>query len=112
MKTRPPIYTKYYDLLGWILDRTAKFPKNMRFGIVQKIETIGLDTLELLIEALYRKDREVLYQPLNIELEKLRVFLRLSHDRGLLNADQLRYAISEIDEIGRMWHGWSRPKPS
>ena len=110
MKTRPPIYTKYYDLLGWILDRTAKFPKNMRFGIVQKIDGISLDTLELLIEALYRKDREVLYQPVNIGLEKLRVFLRLSHDRGLLSGDQLRYAVSEIDEIGRMWHGWAKPK--
>ncbi len=43
MKTRPPIYTKYYDLLGLILDRTAKFPKNMRFGIVQKIDGIALD---------------------------------------------------------------------
>jgi len=40
MKSRPPIYTRYYDLLGWILDRTAKFPKNMRFGLVQKIEQL------------------------------------------------------------------------
>ena len=46
MKPRPPIYTKYYDLLGWILDRTAKFPKNMRFGLVQKIETIAMDLLD------------------------------------------------------------------
>ena len=29
MKTRPPIYTKYYDLLNWILDRTGKFPKKL-----------------------------------------------------------------------------------
>jgi len=46
VKPRPPIYTKYYDLLGWILDRTAKFPKNMRFGLVQKIETIAMDLLD------------------------------------------------------------------
>jgi hypothetical protein len=107
MKPRPPIYTRCYDLLGWILDHTAKFPKNMRFGVVQKIDGIALSLLEDLIEALYRKDRSVLYRGVNLRLEKLRVFLRLSHDRGVLNAEQLRYAIGEIDEIGRMWHGWA-----
>ena len=60
------------------------------------------------MEAIYSKDRHVLYQAVNIELEKLRVFLRLSHDRGLLGADQLRFAIAQIDEIGYMWHGWTR----
>ncbi|MBM4148982.1 MAG: diversity-generating retroelement protein Avd [Lentisphaerae bacterium] len=107
MKTRPPIYTRYYDLLGWLLDRTAKFPKNMRFGLVQKIERIALDLLELIVEAVYRRDRATLYVRVNLELEKLRVFLRLSHDRSLLSADQLRYAVGEIDEIGRMWHRWT-----
>jgi len=107
MNTRPPIYTRYYDLLGWILDRTAEFPKNMRFGIVQKIEQIALGLLERIVEALYRRDRHLLHDTVNIELEKLRVFLRLSHDRQLLSADQLRYAVGELDEIGRMWHGWT-----
>ena len=107
MKTRPPIYTKYYDFLGWILDRTAKFPKNMRFGIVQKIDGIALRLLEMFVTAIYRFDRHVLYREVNLELEKLRIFLRLSHDRALLSDDQLRYAIGEIDEIGRMWHGWA-----
>ena len=110
LKKRPPIYTRYYDLLGWILDRTAKFPKNMRFGLVQKIDNIALSLLEHLIEAVYRKDREVLYQTVNLEIEKLRIFLRLSHDRGVLAARQLRYAVNELDEIGRMWHGWVRSK--
>ena len=108
MNSRPPIYTKYYDLLGWILDRVAKFPKNMRFGLVQKIETIALGLLDLMVEAVYRKDRAELYERVNLELEKLRVFLRLSYDRGLLSADQLRYAVGEIDDIGRMWHGWTK----
>jgi hypothetical protein len=107
MKTRPPIYTKYYDLLGWMLDHTSKFPKNMRFGLVQKLDRIALDLLDLLIEAVYRRDRHVLRDLVNLQLEKLRVFLRLSHDRGLLSADQLRYAVGELDEIGRMWHGWT-----
>jgi len=110
MKSRPPIYTRYYDLLGWILDRTAKYPKNMRFGLVQKIEQVSLYLLELMVEALYRRDRHVLYGAVNVEIEKLRVFLRLSHHRGLLSGDQLRFAVGELDEIGRMWHGWTGRK--
>ncbi|MBI4025236.1 MAG: four helix bundle protein [Verrucomicrobia bacterium] len=96
--------------MGWILDHTAKFPKNMRFGLVQKIETIALRLLEYFIEAIYRKDREMLYATVNLELEKLRVFLRLGHQRGVLSAEQLRFAVGEIDEIGRMWHGWTGKK--
>jgi len=93
------------------LDRLARFPKSSRFGLVQKIEKVALDNLEILIEAIYRKDRDVLYGTLNIGLEKLRVFLRLSNDRGHLSIEQLRYAVGEIDEIGRMWHGWTgRPR--
>ncbi len=111
MKPRPPIYTRYYDLLGWIMDRVSKFPKNMRFGIVQTLERIALEMLEVIVEALYRRDRHVLHQVGNLQLEKLRVFLRLSHDRGLLGSDQLRYAIGELDEIGRMWHGWTKEAP-
>ena len=110
MSSRPPIYTRYYDLLGWILDKTAKFPKHTRFSLVQRIENIALGILDLLVDAIYRKDRYLLYRDLNLEIEKLRVFLRLSHDRGLLGADPLRYAIGEIDEIGRMWHAWTGPK--
>ena len=110
MKSRPPIYTRFYDLLGWILDRTGKFPKNMRFGLVQKIEQISLSLLEQFVEAVYSSQRTRMYTAVNINLEKLRVFLRLSHDRELLSADQLRYAVGEIDEIGRMWHGWAGPK--
>ena len=110
MKTRPPIYTRYYDLLGWLLDRTAGFPKNMRFGLVQKIESIALTLLDQFVEAIYSRERGRMYGVVNINLEKLRVFLRLSHDRRVLSAEQLRYAVGEIDEIGRMWHGWSGPK--
>ena len=110
MKSRPPMYTRYYDLLGWILDRTSKFPKNMRFGLVQKIEKIALTLLEQFVEAVYSSDRKRMYRDVNINLDKLRVFLRLSHDREVLNAQQLRYVVGEIDEIGRMWHGWTGPK--
>jgi hypothetical protein len=109
MKQRPPIYTRYYDLLGWILDRTSKFPKNMRFGLVRKIDDMALELLDQFIEAIYRRDRHVMFSGVNINLEKMRVFLRLAKDRRVLSEAQLRYAVKEIDEIGRMWHGWTQP---
>ena len=61
MNSRPPIYTRYYDLLGWILDRTAKFPKNTRFGLVQKIEHIALTLLDQFVEAVYNRERNRMY---------------------------------------------------
>ncbi len=94
------------------MDKTAAFPKNMRFGMVQKIDGIALTLLEQFVEAIYSRDRRRMYQDVNINLEKLRVFLRLSHDRDQLSARQLRFAVGEIDEIGRMWYGWAGPKKS
>jgi len=84
----------------------------MRFGLVQKIEHISLELLDQFVEAIYSRERHAMYMYVNINLEKLRVFLRLSRDRGLISSRQLQYAVGEIDEIGRMWHGWTGPGKS
>ena len=113
--TEKPTYAEIvaaYDRLVLEKEQYRTALEKIRFveGVPRSIERIALDLLELLIEAVYRSDRDVLYLRVNLELEKLRIFLRLGHDRQLLADDQLRYAIGEIDEIGRMWHGWAGPK--
>lgn len=79
---------------------------------MQKIDQLALTLLEQFVEAIYSSERRKLHSSVNINLEKLRVLLRLSRDRGQLSAQQLRHAVGEIDEIGRMWHGWTGPQRS
>jgi hypothetical protein len=57
-----PIFEKWYSLLDWILDRVDSFPKSVRFTISTHISNLALDTLELVIEMVYTKNKKpILY---------------------------------------------------
>lgn len=43
---------------------------------------------------------------MNLNLEKLRVFWRLIHDRHWISQQQLLFAAQRLDELGRMAGGW------
>ena len=52
------IVEEYYKILLWMLPKLEKFPKSQKYLLTDKIETIMLDLLGLLIEAVYTKDKE------------------------------------------------------
>lgn len=43
--------TKLYDFLLWIVPKLEKFPRSQKFLIADRIETMLLDILDLLIES-------------------------------------------------------------
>ena len=43
---------------------------------------------------------------LNLLLEKLRVFWRITHQREWLSQQQVFFVIRKVDEIGRMVGAW------
>ncbi|MBE9522550.1 MAG: hypothetical protein IME95_05100 [Proteobacteria bacterium] len=47
--------TKLYDFLLWIISKLEKFPRSQKILIADRIETILLDILDLLIEMAYSK---------------------------------------------------------
>ena len=111
--TRPPVYALLVDLTGWTLDRTATLPKSHRFTFGERVDRLTLDCLELVIEAIYASpDKKA--APLrraNLNLEKLRVFWRLIHERRWISAQQLLFVAQKLDEIGRMIGGWLKSLP-
>jgi len=111
--TRPPVYALLVDLTGWTLDRTATLPRSHRFTFGERVDRLTLDCLELVIEAIYTSpDKKA--APLrraNLNLEKLRVFWRLIHERRWISAQQLLFVAQKLDEIGRMIGGWLKSLP-
>jgi len=101
-----PLFTKTYDITGWILDRTQKFPKSTRFTFGQRIDNLALDVLEAVVEAGYSRRSSAVMQEANRKLTRLRVLLRMSTDRKYLSLRQYHFAGEKIDEIGRMIGGW------
>lgn len=101
-----PLFTKTYDLTGWILDRTQKFPKSTRFTFGQRIDNLALDVLEAVVEACYSKQSSGILREANRKLSRLRILLRMSTDRKYVSLRQYHFAGEKIDELGRMVGGW------
>lgn len=108
---RPPVLTLIQELLSWTLDRAVDFPKARRFTLTERLVNHTLDAQDCALDAAFRPvkvitaKQDTLHE-LNLLLEKLRVLWRLVHERRFISQQQLFFAISKIDEIGRMTGGW------
>ena len=69
--------TKLYDLILWIVPVLEKFPRNQKFLIADRIETMLLDIMELIIQAVYTKDKVRPLSEANLKIETLRHLVRL-----------------------------------
>ena len=93
MKELPAIQ-KAYDLAKEILTRTAKFPREHRFTLGDRIASNVLAVLELLIQATYTKKKTFLLDDANLRLERLRMLLRLSRELGVMSNKGYEYVMA------------------
>jgi len=108
MNEEYPIFTKWYGILDWILDKAEKYPKNTRYTVASRIVNYALDVQELIIEAVYTKNRKDILQKINLLLEKIRIMFRISYDRRYISEQQYEYISCELNETGRMTGGWQK----
>lgn len=97
---------KIYDFIKWIIPVLEKFPRTQKFLLADRIEVLLLDILELVIEAVYTKERMPILKKANIILEKARYLIRLSFDMKYINNRKYEYCINLLLEIGREIGGW------
>lgn len=118
MKKEVDAVTKLYDFILYMIPKLEKFPKNQKFLLGDRIETALLDTLEILIEAAYTRQKTHLLTKANLRLERLRYLLRLCKDLKLVNLKTYETAAKSIDAVGVSVGGWLRysrreaPQPS
>ncbi len=98
--------TKTYDLLLWIIPQLGKFPKSQKYLLGDRIETTLLDIMDLLIQAVYTKNRASFLKDANLKIEKLRYLIRLTMDLKYLSIKQYEYASKCLNEIGSEIGGW------
>lgn len=104
----PPLLTLWEQAIGELLDRTAAFPKAARFTFAARIDLRALDVLEALAAARYAPltEKRRLLAEADRDLAVLRVLLRVSHQRRLLDLRSLEHLSRSLDEAGRMLGGW------
>ncbi len=75
--------------------------------MARRLEDTAFSFYELLIQAVRtrRRKQNILLQA-DLELDKLRLYLRLSHARGLTSNKQYHYAAESLVEIGKLLGGW------
>jgi len=108
MAEAPALLARWEQVIGDILDRTARFPKTVRFTFAARIENLALDVLEDLVEARYATGavkRDALRRA-DMRLARLRVLVRLSHGRKYLDHRGYEHVSRGMDEAGRMLGGW------
>lgn len=106
-----PILIKTYDFLKWLMQTTEKFPKTQRFVLAQRLQQTSFQFYELLVEARRVRPNDELLARADMTLEKLRTYLRLSHELGLLPMGPYRHASQSTTEIGRLLGGWIKQGP-
>lgn len=111
-RKQSPIFTRTSDFIIWLLDHTEKFPKSERFRMAKRLEDSVFSFYELLIEATRstKRKRQLLIQA-DVELEKLRLYVRMSQQRKLTNIAQYHFAAGVLVEIGKLLGGWLKTVP-
>jgi four helix bundle protein len=100
------IFQKTYDLILYLYPLVNKFPKSQRFVLGQRIENTALGTLEGIIVANNEFNKEEALKKTSVELEKLRIFIRLAKDLRFIGFKQYEHVSGIINEIGKMLGGW------
>jgi hypothetical protein len=106
MEKVTPVVEKHYKLILWMLPKMANFPKDQRFLLADRIERILMDILEMLIEAVYSKDKRGILIKVNLKLDVLRFMMRIAKDMKYVNVNAYDFFCQSVLEIGRMVGGW------
>ena len=111
MATEFQIFEKWERFLKWLLNTTDKFPKKIRFTLTTRIDNLALDILERIIMCRYDPSvRQRGLKRINIDIETLRVLLRVCNELRYLSHRQYQYAVLHVNEVGKMVWGWSTEK--
>jgi len=72
----------------------------------QRIENKTLDLLHSMIVANAERDKSATLKQASVELDELRMLIRLSKDLHFINIKQYGVAAEKINEMGRLLSGW------
>jgi four helix bundle protein len=104
-----PIFTRTFDLLAWLLPMTEKFPRSQRFVLAKRVQDAALDFYAAITAAaIATADRAHHLEQADIELQRLRLYLRLSHQLRFMSMGQYEHVSRMVLEVGKLLGGWQK----
>ena len=100
------ILQKIFDMMEYGYGALAQFPKSEKFALVTDIKHSMDKMLEHSIEAQKKYYKKTTLQELDVEIAKLRAYLRLAFQLGFLPMKKYEVWSEKVVEIGKMLGGW------
>ena len=102
------VMQKAYDMVVYLVPVLEKYPRTHKFLIADRIANKAIDTLELLTMAYYsqREKKIPILERANLNLEQMRLLIRLSHDFRCISTDRYEVISKKINEVGSIVGGW------
>lgn len=103
-----PLYVRTYDLLLWLIPQVQKFPRAYRFTVSEHIQKLLISFQDHLITAgkMRGATRKTSLEEADIQLEKLRFWIRFARDKQLITLRQYEYVSRMVNEVGRLLGAW------
>ena len=103
-----PLYICWIKVIKYLLQKTEKFPKKVRFTFSNRLDNLALDVLEKIVEVCYSGGKYSLLKTVNLNIEKLRVLSGLCHERKYLDHRGYDHLNRLLDEAGKQVGGWQQ----
>jgi hypothetical protein len=100
------IITLTYDFAKYLAPIVSRFPRNVRYQLGERIEGLVFGILDSLLTAKYSREKKAILFQTNIQLEKLRFFVRLAVDLHFISVQRHGVIASQINAIGNQLGGW------
>jgi hypothetical protein len=105
----PQAVQSCHELLLWLIPQLDKFPRVRRYKLAERLESVLLEVLELLVEAAYTRSKRPALQRANLRLEVGRHLWRLAHElQAISTARGYEHGARLMDDLGRQVGGWLR----
>lgn len=108
----PVIAVRMETLLAWVALRVAKFPREHKFTVGDRLVETCLDITCALVDASYTRDKHAALAAASRALVRARVVMRMARAVHCVSEAQHLHFAKESDEIGRMLGGWRKAAAS
>jgi hypothetical protein len=100
-----PLFVKTADFVVWLFQHSAKFPRQYRHTLTERLENSALTFQRRLGECLIQKRPQALSDA-DLELWQMFQLLRVANDLNIFPARLLEHAFHSLAELGRLLGAW------
>jgi hypothetical protein len=97
------IYKETYELLVYLFPEIKKFPKSDKYTLGEEIKNKLISFLDKII--MYTKHNKKCLKEADVDLEILRVYIRLSYDLKIISFHKYEVISRKINDIGNLLGG-------